>query len=351
MSLKKSSFDPAAAIVEFTDLVVGEKVGGQIRKIEKYGIFIHLNNSKISGLCHISQVADHPVQNLDRLYAIGDSVRVVILDVDTQKQRVSLSLKASHFELGEANDLKSNVNESKVVAMDVDSNLESDIDMMNADESDSDQDSEQEKVERKPPASSKAVFSSALTSISNPLQVTGFSWSHGEIEETVSLSGESSDEDLQDSKSKSRRQKRRQQDLNEERVLKQEENVLDPTQTPEMPEDFERMLIGTPNSSFIWIKYMAYLLELAEPEKARLIAERALKIINFREEQEKLNIWVAYLNLENGYGTPDSLTEIFERACQVNDSKKVHLILAQIYEQSEKPQVWNSLIQDGRKLF
>jgi hypothetical protein len=35
-----------------------------------------------------------------------------------------------------------------------------------------------------------------------------------------------------------------------------------------------------------------------------LLYGRALETINFREESEKLNVWVAYLNLENVYGTP-----------------------------------------------
>jgi hypothetical protein len=40
-----------------------------------------------------------------------------------------------------------------------------------------------------------------------------------------------------------------------------------------------------------------------EIEKARAIAQRALSTISFREEQEKLNVWCALLNLENLYGT------------------------------------------------
>jgi rRNA biogenesis protein RRP5 len=35
-----------------------------------------------------------------------------------------------------------------------------------------------------------------------------------------------------------------------------------------------------------------------------LVFIRALRTINIREEQEKLNVWVAYINLENEYGSP-----------------------------------------------
>lgn len=45
------------------------------------------------------------------------------------------------------------------------------------------------------------------------------------------------------------------------------------------------------------------LLQATEIEKARSVARRALRTINFREEQEKLNVWLALLNLEHRFGT------------------------------------------------
>ena len=68
----------------------------------------------------------------------------------------------------------------------------------------------------------------------------------------------------------------------------------------------------------VWLKYMAFHLEREELDKARDIAERALKTISFREERERLNVWVAFLNLENMYGTQQTLDEVFERALQYN---------------------------------
>lgn len=46
-------------------------------------------------------------------------------------------------------------------------------------------------------------------------------------------------------------------------------------------------------------------------EGARLIADRGLKVINFRNETEKLNIWTAYLNLEHNFGTEKTLINVF----------------------------------------
>nr|KAJ0185666.1 hypothetical protein LSAT_V11C900465220 [Lactuca sativa] len=78
------------------------------------------------------------------------------------------------------------------------------------------------------------------------------------------------------------------------------------------------MIRSSPNSSFIWIKYMAFFLSLNEVEKARSMAERALKTINIREKSEKQNVWVAYFNLENEYESPleDAVVKIFQRALQ-----------------------------------
>lgn len=42
---------------------------------------------------------------------------------------------------------------------------------------------------------------------------------------------------------------------------------------------------------------------MAEVEKARVVIKRALEEIQMDKIQEKLNVWIAYLNLENMFGT------------------------------------------------
>lgn len=108
------------------------------------------------------------------------------------------------------------------------------------------------------------------------------------------------------------------------------------TRPPESNADFERFLLGSPNSSYLWIQYMSFQLQLSEIDKAREIGRRAVTVINFREEQERLNVWIALLNLENVYGTDDSLDATFKEAARANDSKIVHLRLASIFDQSSK---------------
>lgn len=69
-----------------------------------------------------------------------------------------------------------------------------------------------------------------------------------------------------------------------------------------------------------------------------------------REEQEKLNVWVALLNLENMYGTEESLQKVFERAIQYCEPMPVYQQLADIYTKSDKirvricPLVWDFIL-------
>ncbi len=109
----------------------------------------------------------------------------------------------------------------------------------------------------------------------------------------------------------------------------------------EMCEEYERRLLGSPNSSMLWIQYMSILIKSLEIDAARALASRALQTISIRAEEEKLNIWIALMNLEHGFGTTESLKSTFERACVYNDNKAVHLALARIYEESavlERPE-------------
>ena len=86
----------------------------------------------------------------------------------------------------------------------------------------------------------------------------------------------------------------------------------------------------------LWIRYMAFRLSLADVEGARAVAARALKTILFREEGEKMNVWVALLNLEHKFGTKASLAECVKKATAAAHPKRIHLHLAKIYEDAEE---------------
>ena len=61
-----------------------------------------------------------------------------------------------------------------------------------------------------------------------------------------------------------------------------EQALLDTDRLPESSDDFERLTVASPNNSMLWVRYMAFYLRMADTDKARSIAQRALKVINYR---------------------------------------------------------------------
>ncbi|XP_025848901.1 protein RRP5 homolog [Vulpes vulpes] len=187
---------------------------------------------------------------------------------------------------------------------------------------------------------------------------SGFIWDVGLDSLTPALPprGESSDSEEDDkpqqsTQKKSKKERMLEKQKAEKELSRIEEALMDPGRQPESADDFDRLLLSSPNSSILWLQYMAFHLQATEIEKARAVAERALKTISFREEQEKLNVWVALLNLENMYGSQESLTKVFERAVQYNEPLKVFLHLADIYNKSEKFQEAGELYNRMLKRF
>jgi rRNA biogenesis protein RRP5 len=168
---------------------------------------------------------------------------------------------------------------------------------------------------------------------------------------TDSDSDESDSEDKNLKRRKTRKERNEEVRNREELLRRKEELLMDTERKPETVDDFEISVLASPNSSLVWLKYMAFHLEQAEITKARAVGERALKTISFREEQEKLNVWVALLNLENLYGTQSSLEELFQRALQFNDPLVIYNHLANIYSQSNKSELTEALYHTMLKKF
>lgn len=122
----------------------------------------------------------------------------------------------------------------------------------------------------------------------------------------------------------------------EDAVRKAELARLEGKGTPANAAEFEALVAGSPDSSYAWIKYMAFCVSMGEVERARAVAERALETINYRQQQEKFNVWVAYINLENNYGAPpeEAAMRLFQRALPYNDGKKLHLAMVGVLEKS-----------------
>nr|CAH7737777.1 unnamed protein product [Callosobruchus chinensis] len=122
----------------------------------------------------------------------------------------------------------------------------------------------------------------------------------------------------------------------EERISKIERELADATKAPENAEQFDRLLMGNPNSSELWTKYMSFHIASTEIDKARTVAKRALQAINATLVDERLNIWLALLNLENMFGTKESFEKTFEDAVKYNDSLTVYLKAIQMLAETGK---------------
>ena len=81
---------------------------------------------------------------------------------------------------------------------------------------------------------------------------------------------------------------------------------------------------------------MAFMLDNVGLDAARKIAERAVSSISMTSEQNKLNLWTAYMNLESNFGKQEELEAVTKRALEVNDRRKVYMNLIDIYRSSMK---------------
>lgn len=163
----------------------------------------------------------------------------------------------------------------------------------------------------------------------------GFDWSGRAASPSPSASSDSSDDEAEPSSS---RRKSKAKANGGAGAIDLASAGLDDSQPSSIPE-FDRAILSSPNSSFLWIQYMSFHLQLHEVDKAREIGRRALDKINFREEDEKLNVWMALINLEIGFGTEDSADKLFKEASSYNDGRLVHLRYAEALQAAGKEQV------------
>ena len=91
LGLKQMDSDPWAESIpgKYTP---GQLVTGTVTKITNFGVFIGLEDN-LEGLLHISELADHKVENPEEIVKVGDPIEVKILRVDTEERKIGLSRK------------------------------------------------------------------------------------------------------------------------------------------------------------------------------------------------------------------------------------------------------------------
>lgn len=70
----------------------GAVVNGTVTKLTNFGVFVQLEPS-LEGLLHISELADHKVENPEQIVKVGEQIEVRILRVDTSERKIGLSRK------------------------------------------------------------------------------------------------------------------------------------------------------------------------------------------------------------------------------------------------------------------
>ncbi|MBP3256047.1 MAG: RNA-binding transcriptional accessory protein [Clostridia bacterium] len=79
-------------VLKFEDLKIGQILTGTVRNVIDFGAFVDVG-VKHDGLVHISEMSEKFVRNPSEIVSVGDVVKVKVIDVDMERQKVKLSMK------------------------------------------------------------------------------------------------------------------------------------------------------------------------------------------------------------------------------------------------------------------
>ena len=79
-------------VMDIKDLKPGMELNGTVRNVIDFGAFVDIGVHQ-DGLVHISQICDRYIKHPSEVLAVGDTVKVKILEVDEKKGRISLTMK------------------------------------------------------------------------------------------------------------------------------------------------------------------------------------------------------------------------------------------------------------------
>jgi small subunit ribosomal protein S1 len=90
LGLKQTQEDPWQRIVSTYN--IGDELAGTVTKVVTFGAFVEILDG-VEGLVHISELAAHHVESPREVVQPGDEIRVKILEIDSERRRLSLSAK------------------------------------------------------------------------------------------------------------------------------------------------------------------------------------------------------------------------------------------------------------------
>lgn len=374
----------------------GQVVVGTVQQVVKHGAILQIQSGS-TGFLHISRAdQDRYIERPFEEWVLGQKLKCVVVGIE--KRKVLLGTKRCYFEAAGVKEedvediLKRNelwkselstdlrLQRSKNIGS-LEPNATEIVDGADLGDADSDASSDGAVVPNSTFSSATALHNGdseddyageyedlgedVETEVA-PLAIPyGFDFGEGKLSVGGDFRNEVEDDDAQGSakdevgrtrSSRDKRAKKRTKQVAELEVRLREE-ALAHGDVMETAEDYERMVMGEPNSSVVWIRYIAFCVELSQIEKARAVAERALETIAMEKETDRTNVWVAYINLEAQYGSMHGINKrrleeefgsmdkdtgerarilreaavlrIFDRACErVTDVEKLHLTVA-----------------------
>jgi small subunit ribosomal protein S1 len=90
LGLKQTQEDPWQRVLDTYN--VGDELEGKVTKVVTFGAFVEIMDG-VEGLVHISELAQHHVENPREIVEPGDTVKVKVLEIDSDRRRLSLSVK------------------------------------------------------------------------------------------------------------------------------------------------------------------------------------------------------------------------------------------------------------------
>jgi small subunit ribosomal protein S1 len=90
LGLKQTQEDPWQRVID--TYRVGDELEGKVTKVVTFGAFVEIMDG-VEGLVHISELAHHHVENPREIVEPGQDVKVKILEIDSERRRLSLSVK------------------------------------------------------------------------------------------------------------------------------------------------------------------------------------------------------------------------------------------------------------------
>jgi rRNA biogenesis protein RRP5 len=369
LSLRPSRMDDGATptdveVMGIKDVSENALMRGYVKAATKRGIFVWIGR-ELCGRIKFGNLTDGYVDKPMEHFSPGELIKFKVLSVNTQENQIELSTRGSHVSPKAFKKLKKRATEGhkkskkqkdelaeRVLLAASDSDEEdvvddSGVESVVGDDGDGDGDG----------GDGSDGDEMMIQGVGPRLEVGEFKW---DMMETDDLEGDhdhadDSDEDEEStpqvSSKTSKRQKKAAKRLEEQKLYEMELANLDINRPLETADDYERLVVTSPDSSSAWIHYILFHLTAAEVEKAKAVAQRALSTISYNKENEKLNVWVALLNLENMYGTQQSLNGVFQSALQQNDPGKVYWKMIAIYKKSDKLEMADELFKTMMKKF